>query len=110
MVVQGRGEYVGVELKEDWSCFDIIETGDGYPEGFFCMCLEFSIMKVKEKKHKTLAKFHWHSPEGTNLFLPFSGPIKLGVADGEGWRQVWAQIRLRKVSGSWSSPDPDNET
>lgn len=50
MVVQGRGEYVGVELSEDWSCFDIIETGDGYLEGFFCMCLEFSVMKVKEKK------------------------------------------------------------
>lgn len=83
MVVQGKGEYVGEEVKEDWPCFDIIETGDGYLEGFFCMCLEFSIMKVNGKKHKTLAKFHWHGPEGTNLF-----PLSLDLSS---W--VWLMER-----------------
>lgn len=45
-----------------------------------------------------MPKFHWHSLEGTNLFLPPSEPIELGIADGKGWWQVWAQTRLRKGS------------
>lgn len=79
----------------------LLKLGNGYLEGFFCMCLEFSIIKVREWKgeHKTLAKFHWHSPEETNLFLPSSRPFELGAADGEVWWQVWAQTKLRKVSG-----------
>lgn len=65
------------------------------------MSLKFPIIKVRGWKgeHKTLAKFYWHSPEETNLFLPSSGPIDLGATDAEGWWQVWAQTKLRKVPG-----------
>lgn len=79
----------------------LLKLGDGYLQIFFCMCLAFSTIKVnlKKKKHKTLAKFHWHSPERAIFFFLWSSePIKLGAADGEGGWQVWAWNKLRNIS------------
>ena len=50
------------------------------------------------EKHTTLAKLPWHHPEeGISLCSP--PELRAGCSWGSGWRQVLAQMRLRRGLG-----------